>query len=119
MFKKHLSLGHLGRIQFEIERHPDLWEVHHKGNGLPNLTSRRILERQMEHGGMGGHHTKPAPARKSHAGLDEMEQRGIQPPENGRSRKPSAGPRKRLCADLALEFHGPLEVSGKTVEFLL
>jgi hypothetical protein len=47
-----------------------------------------------------------------------VEQGGIQRPEH-RGGKPFAGLGKGLGGHLALEIRGPLEVGGKSIEFLL
>jgi hypothetical protein len=118
MLKQHLPFGYLGRIQFKIERYFAAGQIHHEGDGLPNLPSGGILEKQLELGGIGGDDAEPAPARQGQTRLDEMQQGGIEPPEHG-SGKPLAGLRKRLRGHLALEVCGALEVGGKSVEFLL
>jgi len=112
------AFGHLGRIQLEIVRHVDTRQVHHEGDGLPNLPPGGILETQLELGRIGGDDAEPAPARKAHAGLDQMEQRRIERPEH-RTGKPLAGLGKGLRGHLTLEIRGGLEIGGKSVEFLL
>lgn len=118
MLEQHLPLADTGRVPFRRQGHLDAKQIEGERDGFTHLATGRILKKQAQFRGIGGHYAQAVPARHRDVAVNQGQQVRIQAREGG-VREVLAGLREGLSADVPNQVGLINQVGEADIPFVL
>lgn len=124
MFKKHLALADVGRIQRGCQGHFDPGQIECEANGVDHVANQRLAvtglaeQGQAQDRGIAGDDAPPVPERKAELRIDQGEEMLVEPFEGG-GRHPLPGFGKGLRGDFSQQVGAVRQIGEERVQFRL